>query len=523
MMYAERHAVEDVELKENVVATNVQPARPWLAFSLAAIAQLMIVLDVSIINVALPSISKGLKFAPTDLQWVVNIYVLMFGGFLLLGGRAGDLYGLRRLFMGGMAVFILASFAGGLAQSPGWLITARAIQGLGGAVISPVALAIVSSSFAEGPKLNMAVGIYGSLAGLGAVLGVLLGGILTSGLGWRWVMFVNVPIGVVVLLLSPLFIPRSEGKADAGTFDVLGAVSITAALCLIVYAVVKAPDNGWGSATTLGLFAVAVVLLIAFIVTEQRSAAPLVRLGIFRNRTLSVANVLGFLTGLVLFGMFYFLSLYTQEVLGFSALKTGLAFLPLAVVVSVGAGVASGLVTRYGFKYIIAIGMTLTTIGLLFFLGLPVTGSYTANLLPGMLIVAAGLGFIYVPLPIAGTTGVVGNEIGLASGLINATQQIGGAIGLAALATIATSRFNNVIPVSQLKVPPLYLPCDQAQLYTVGHLYGACASATVDSYHYAFAASAVVLAIGVVLAFVLLPSPKAAPVLAADTAAAKLA
>jgi EmrB/QacA subfamily drug resistance transporter len=476
----------------------------------------MIVLDVSIINVALPSIAKGLKFAPGDLQWVVNIYVLMFGGFLLLGGRAGDLFGLRRLFMGGMAVFILASLFGGLAQSPGWLVAARAVQGLGGAVISPIALAIVSDSFAEGPTRNQAIGIYGSLAGIGAVLGVLLGGILTSSFGWEWVMFVNVPIGAIVLVLSPMFIPASIGKAASGQFDVLGAVSITAALCLIVYAVVKAPDNGWGSATTLGLFAVAVVLIIAFIIIEQRSSSPLVRLGIFRNRTLTVANVLGFLTGLVLFGMFYFLSLYAQIVLGFSALKTGLAFLPLAVVVSIGAGIASAFVTRFGFKYIITLGMALTTLGLLFFLRLPVDGSYAGDLLPGMLVVAAGLGFIYVPLPIAGTTGVVPSEIGLASGLINATQQIGGAIGLAALVTIATSRFNNLIPVAQQS-------CQQLQLYTRGRLSGSCASATVDGYHYAFAVSAIVLAVGVVLALTLLPSPKTVTVPAADMASAKLA
>lgn len=485
------------------MATVPQTARPWASFSLAAVAQLMIVLDVSIINVALPSILTGLKFSDTDLQWVVNIYVLMFGGFLLLGGRAGDLFGTRRLFMGGMVVFVLASLLGGLAQNPGWLVAARAVQGLGGAVISPVALAIVSNSFAEGAQRNRAIGIYGSLAGIGAVLGVLLGGILTSAFSWRAVMFVNVPIGLVVLALSPLFLPPSKRNADAGAFDLQGAVSVTAALCLIVYAVVKAPDNGWGSATTIGLFVVAAVLLVAFVVIELRSHAPLVRLGIFANRTLTVANVLGFLTGLVLFGMFYFLSLYTQLVLGFSALKTGLAFLPLALLVSVGAGVASALVTRFGFKYIIAIGMALTTIGLLLFLRLPVNGSYAADLLPGMLIVAAGLGFIYVPLPIAGTSGVVPNEIGLASGLINATQQIGGAVGLAALATIALSRFNSLIPAQlqfcQLGRPPVG-PC-QAIMSKV-------TSATVDGYHYAFAASAIVLAVGVVLAFVTLPSPK---------------
>jgi EmrB/QacA subfamily drug resistance transporter len=490
-----------------LVEATAQPVRPWAAFSLAAVAQLMIVLDISIINVALPSIQRGLQFSQEDLQWVVNIYVLIFGGFLLLGGRAGDLLGHRRLFMGGMALFSLASLAGGLAQNPGWLIAARGVQGLGGAIISPVALSIVTSSFAEGAARNRAVGIYGALAGVGGAAGVLLGGILTDNFGWQWVLFVNVPIGVAVILLSPLFIPSTRGTAHGGSFDLPGAVSVTAGLCLLVYGVVKAPDNGWGSSHTIGFFAAAAVLLAAFMAIEWRSAEPLVRLGIFRNQGLAVANVLGFLTGLVIFGMFFFLSLYEQYVLGYSPLKTGLSYLPLAFAIIVAAGVASALVTRFGFKYIIAIGMGLSAVGLILFVLLPASGSYAANLLPGMLIVAVGLGFIFVPLQIAAVGGVGREEIGLASGLINASQQVGGAIGLAVLSTISTTRFNTVIAAEHIKV---------SQVMTLQQQI-ASAPARVDGYHYAFAASAIVLVIGVILIFVLLPdnpAPAAEPALA---------
>lgn len=483
-----------------------RPTRPWAAFSLAAIAQLMIVLDISIINVALPSIQRGLNFTQEDLQWVVNIYVLVFGGFLLLGGRAGDLFGRRRMFMGGMALFVAASFMCGLSQNAGWLVIARAVQGLGGAIISPVALSIVSSLFTEGAVRNKALGIYGAIAGFGAALGVLLGGVLTSDFGWEWVFYVNVPIGIAVIVLSPIFIPLLPGNYQPGAFDLLGAASVTAGLCALVYAVVKAPDNGWGSAQTIGFLALAVVLLGIFIVTEQRSRAPLLRLGIFRNQSLAVANVLGFLTGLVIVALFYFLSLYTQIVLNWTALKAGLAFLPMAIVLSMTAGVASSMVTRFGFKYIIAIGMSVTTVGLLLFLTLPVNGTYGLNLIPGMLIVAVGLGCIFVPLPIAAVAGVEPKEIGLASGLINASQQVGGAVGLAALVTVSTTRFNHVISATHVHVGQFPLPA-----YWIST-----APARVDGYHYAYAASAIVLALGVLLTFVLLPAPKRAPEMGSD-------
>jgi EmrB/QacA subfamily drug resistance transporter len=460
--------------------------RPWITFSLASIAQLMIILDVSIINVALPSIQRGLHFSNEDLQWVVNIYVLMFGGFLLLGGRAGDLWGRRRLFMAGMVLFTGASLFGGLAQNGGWLVAARAAQGLGGAIISPVAFAIVTSLFPEGAQRNKAVGIYGALAGFGGALGVLLGGILTSSFGWQWVLFVNVPIGIVAIALSPFLIPESRGAATRGSFDLLGAVAVTGGLVALVYGVVKAPDKGWTSGQTIGSFILAAVLLAAFFALESRLPAPLVRLGIFRNRSLAMANFLGFLAGLVIFGMFFFLSLYLQFVLGYSALKTGFSYLPLALMIIFTAGLASVLVTRFGFKYILAFGMLLSTLGLAVFTRLPVNGGYALDILPGMLLAAAGLGFVFVPLSIAAVTGVQPAEVGLASGLINASQQIGGAIGLAVLSTISTQRFNDLMTAAHGRPTAL-------------------ASSQVGGYHYAFAASTIVLAVGIILTLVLLP------------------
>ncbi len=477
--------------------------RPWAAFALAAVAQLMIVLDITIINVALPSIQRGLNFAPQDLAWVINIYVLMFGGFLLLGGRAGDLFGRRRLFIGGMALFSLASLFGGLSQNAGWLVAGRAAQGLGGAMITPVALAIVSSVFPEGAQRNQALGIFGALGGLGGALGVLLGGILTT-YAWQLVLFVNVPIGAAVILLSPVYIPADKGSGATGGFDLQGAVSATAGLCLLVFGVVKSTDFGWASWQTIGCLGGAAVLLVAFVAIEQRAPAPLLRLGIFRNQSLAVANVLSLLTGLVIFAMFYFLSLYQQWIIGYSPLKTGFAYIPLAMGIIVAAGISSGMVTRFGFKYMIAVGMALSTVGLILFVKLPVNGSYAANLLPGMLIVAVGLGFIFVPLPIAGVAHVDKEELGMASGLINATQQIGGAIGLAVLMTICTNRYNDLMS-------PYLNSAKGLSTAQFDMKYGAqVSSAYVSGFHYAFAVSAVVMVVGVALTFVLLPAHRRA-------------
>jgi EmrB/QacA subfamily drug resistance transporter len=466
------------------VRVSVPAINPWATFAVAAVAQFMVILDASIMNVALASIQRGLHFSQTDLQWVVNIYVLMFGGFLLLGGRAGDLFGRRRMFIIGLILFSLASLAGGLAQSSTWLIIARGLQGLGGAIISPVALAVVSSTFAEGSERNRAVGIFGSLAGAGGAAGVLLGGILTQDLGWEWCLFVNVPIGFAAAFAATRFVSADQVEGHRTGFDLLGAVTITASLVSLVYGVVKAPENGWGSGTTIGFMAAAAVLLAAFIVIEVHSASPLVRLGIFRKRNLTIADLAGMLSAAGMFAMFFFLSLYMQIVLKYDALQTGVRFLPLALMIIVSAGLTSQLVTRFGYKYIMTAGLGIVAVGLLMLTRIRVNGDFTHDVLLAMLVFAFGLGMTFVPLQIASVTGVEPSEIGLASGLVNAFLQVGGAIGLAVLSTISTTAFNGYLRV---------------------HGSAAYSSALVSGYQHAFLAGAVLLAAGAVLVLVLLP------------------
>jgi EmrB/QacA subfamily drug resistance transporter len=428
--------------------TLVQPTEPdytprakSLALLLLAMTQFVIVIDASIVNVALPSIGAHLHFARADLSWVVNAYTLTFGGFLLLGGRMADLLGRRRMFMLGLVLFSVASFAGGVAQSEGWLIAARAIQGLGAAIVSPAALSIITTTFAEGAERNRALGIWGAVAGAGGAAGVLLGGILTSGLSWRWVLFVNVPIGVIAAMLAPRTLLESRAEGGAKTFDLPGAVTVTAGLALLVYAVVDAVNSGWGSTTTLLRLAVAAVLLIAFLVIELRQRHPLMPFSIFRLRTLRGANIVGLLIGMSLFSMFFFISLYLQNVLHDSPIKAGISYLPLAVGIIISAGVASQVVTRVGFKLPLIAGLLLIAGGLLWFSQVPATGgSFATDVLGPSLLAAVGLGFAFVPVTIAAVTGTDPHEAGLASGLINTSQQVGGALGLAILATIANSR-----------------------------------------------------------------------------------
>jgi len=458
---------------------------PWATFAVASVAQFMVVLDASIMNVALPSIQRGLQFSQADLQWVINIYVLMFGGFLLLGGRAGDLFGRKRMFIIGLILFSLASFGGGLSQSAGWLVIARGIQGLGGAIISPIALAIVTSTFTAGAERNRAVGIFGSLAGAGGAVGVLLGGILTQDFGWQWVLFVNVPIGLVAAVAAVRFIGRDTLPEVRQGFDLLGALAVTPGLVSLVYGVVKAPTNGWGSATTLGFLAAAVVLMAGFVVIELRSPSPLVKLDIFKKRNVTVADVSGGLAGGGMFAMFFFLSLYMQIVLHYDALQTGIRYLPLALMIIVSAGITSQLVTRFGYKYIMAIGMGIAGGGLLLLTQIRVLGSFQHDVLAGMLIVAFGLGMTFVPLQIASVTDVPASEIGLASGLVNAFLQIGGAIGLALLSTISTTEFNGVIHTLHT---PLAYP-----------------TALVDGFRRAFLAGALLLAAGSLVVLLFMP------------------
>jgi EmrB/QacA subfamily drug resistance transporter len=428
-------------LSQTETPSQSNPRSKNLALALLAMTQFVVVIDASIVNVALPSIGAHLHFSRDDLSWVVNSYTLTFGGFLLLGGRMADLLGRRRMFMLGLIVFSLASFAGGLAQSEGWLIAARAVQGLGAAIVSPAALSIITTTFAEGSERNRALGIWGAVAGAGGAAGVLLGGILTSGLSWRWVLFVNVPIGLAAAALAPRTLRESRAENTGGSFDFPGAITVTAGLALLVYAVVDAVNVGWGSTSTILRLAGVAVLLTAFVVIELRQRHPLMPFSIFRLRTLRGADIVGLLIGMSLFSMFFFISLYLQDVMHYSPIKTGISYLPLAVGIIISAGLASQLVTRFGFKPPLIAGLLLIAGGLLWFSQVPAPGgSYLADILGPSLLAAVGLGLAFVPVTIAAVTGTQPREAGLASGLINTSQQVGGALGLAILATVANSR-----------------------------------------------------------------------------------
>jgi EmrB/QacA subfamily drug resistance transporter len=401
----------------------------------------MVILDVSVVNVALPSIRHALGFSGAGLQWVVNAYTLAFAGFLLLGGRMADLLGRRRVFVGGLLLFSVASLVGGLASSQEMLVGARAAQGLGGAVISPASLAIITTTFTDGSDRNKALGAWGAMGGAGGAFGVLLGGVLTDALSWQWILFINVPIGLAAALLAPRFV--AEGRAVGGTrkFDLAGALSVTLGLVAIVYAIVRTEVNGWGSAQTIAVLAAGVGLIGLFLAIEGRFAArPLMPLRIFRSRPLSGANAVVFLLGAAMFGMWFFVSLYLQQVLGYSPLEAGLAFLPMTLTIIVGSTVASRLTARRGAKPLLVVGMTLQAIGLLLFSQISPHGSYAADVLAPSLLVAAGLGTAFVPVTIAAMAGVAPGEAGLASGLVNTSRQMGGALGLAILATVATAR-----------------------------------------------------------------------------------
>ncbi len=423
--------------------SHTRVERKGLALLLLAAAQFVVVLDASIVNVALPSIGTALEFSRENLSWVVNAYTLVFGGFLLLGGRLADLFGRRRIFIVGLGVFAVASLLGGLSQTEGQLIAARALQGLGGALLSPAALSILTTTFAEGSERNRALGVWGAVAGSGGAVGVLLGGVLTEYLGWEWVLFVNVPVAALVAVGAFNVLSESHSE-DEGKLDVFGAVAITAGLSLVVYALVDAPNAGWTSGKTLGLGGLGLLLIAVFVLIERVWPRPLVPFRIFRNRTLTGANVTAIFVAMSLFSMFFFISLYLQNVLGFSAVKTGLAYLPLSAGIIVSAGIASVLVTKIGFKPVLSTGLVLVGLGLLWFSQVSPGGSFSADVLGPSLLAAVGLGFSFVPLTVAAVAGVGPNDAGLASGLINTSQQVGGALGLAILVSIANSRTSAV-------------------------------------------------------------------------------
>jgi len=415
------------------------PRKKWFGLALLLLVQFMVVLDIAIVNVALPSIKTDLGFSQENLQWVISAYALLFGGLLLLGGRAADLLGRRRMFLIGIAVFTLASLASALAWSEGALIGARALQGLGAAIVTPAALSIISTTFAEGTERNKALGAWGAVGAFGAVAGVLLGGILTDLLSWEWIFFVNVPVGVAAFAVTPLLIGESR-DAQAKGFDVPGAVLVTGGLVALVYTITQANDFGWSSARTIGLFAASVALLAGFVGWEARAKDPLMPFSIFRLRTLVGANVAGLVMGTAMFGMFLMLTLYMQQVLGYSPLRTGFGYLAVAGTAIVWSAVAAQLVNRVGVKPVLVAGMTTLTAGLIYFSQVSVGGSYLGDLLPGFLLISIGIGFSFVPISIAALAGVRDSEAGLASGLINTSQQIGGALGIAALSSIATSK-----------------------------------------------------------------------------------
>ena len=415
---------------------------PWVVLVLICLAQFMVVLDATIVNVALPSIQHDLHLSEGSLQWIVNAYTLVFGGFLLLGGRAGDLLGRKRLFLLGLVIFTGASLLDGLASSQGMLVGSRALQGLGAALISPAALSIITTTFKEGAERARALAVWAAIAIGGSAVGLILGGALTQYFSWPWIFFVNVPVGIAAFVLSLRLVPESRDANAHRSYDLAGAATVTGGLMALVYAIVDAQSAGWGSTRTLGIFAASAVLLAAFGAIELRATAPLVRLSIFRIRSLLTANVAMLLAMSGMFAMFFFNTLYLQRVLGYGPLQAGLAFLPFTAGIMVSATIASRFAPRIGVRPVAAAGFLLTAAGLVLLTQLPVHGSYVANVLPAILLSALGIGAVFMPLTLIATTGLDNDDQGLASGLFNTSQQIGGALGLAVLSTLATSKTN---------------------------------------------------------------------------------
>jgi EmrB/QacA subfamily drug resistance transporter len=421
-------------------------APPGVVLALVCLAQFMVVLDVSIVNVALPSIGRDLHYSPTGLQWVVNAYVLTFAGFLLLGGRAADHYGRRLVFIAGLTLFSVASLLGGFAQTSGQLTAARAAQGLGGAVLSPATLTIIMTTFTDGRARHRAIAMWSAVAGAGGASGAILGGVLTSGLSWRWVLFVNVPIGVLAITASYLLLNETRSLDSNRSIDVAGAILATAGLTSLVYGIVGTDTHGWGSTHTIVPIIIAVVLLGVFLAVEAKVAsAPLMPLSLFHSRSLSVANAVMALLGVVFFSMWYFLTLYLQEVHDYTPLKAGLLFFPMGVTIIVGAQIAGRIVTELGPRRVLAIGLALSVGGFIWMGQLDATSSYVGGVLPGSLMTTFGAGLCFTPLASAATSGVPMQLAGLASGVLNTSRQVGGSIGLAALATLATARTNDLI------------------------------------------------------------------------------
>jgi EmrB/QacA subfamily drug resistance transporter len=455
------------------VSVDTLARHKWLILVVACMAQFMVVLDNTIVNIALPSVQRGLHFSPDNLQWVVNGYTLIFGGFLMLGGRMADLLGRRRLFVAGVALFSAASLLNGVAQDSTWLILGRGLQGLGAAMVSPAALSIIMTTFQDSKERTKALGVWSAIAAGGAAFGLLLGGILTSAISWRWNFFINVPVGAVTVLMAYRYVPESTAELGHRRFDAAGAATITGGLLVVVFGIVKAQSWGWGSAKTLAVLATGVVLLIGFYLVESRSAAPLVKLSIFKIRSIATSNVVMLLVASGMFAMFYFASLYVQDVMGYSALKAGLAFLPVSVGIILGAGISQALIPKVG---------VLAAASLLYLTRVPVSHAhYVVDLLAGLLPMSIGMGLVFVPVTLLATSGVANDDAGLASGLFNSAQQVGGSLGLAVLATLSTSHASSLARSGTGRV-----------------------AATVSGYHVAFLGAGIMLAAGAVLLVVFL-------------------
>ncbi|HET8822692.1 MAG TPA: MFS transporter [Thermoleophilaceae bacterium] len=475
---------------------------PWLALIVVCLGQFMVVLDATIVNVALPAIKADLNISQANLQWIVNAYTLLFGGFLLLGGRAADLFGRRNLFIAGVAIFSAASLVNGLASSEEMLIGARALQGFGAALMSPAALAVITTSFSEGTERTKALSIWAAVASGGSAVGLLLGGILTETLSWEWIFFINVPIGVGIVLASLRLVPNSRVVGGSRYFDIAGAISVTAGLLVLVYAIVKAEAWGWGSGSTLGLAGLALVLLAAFIAIEQRSPFPLVRLSLFKLRSLAVGNGVFLIVAGGLFAMFFFASLYLQNILGYSALTTGFAFLPVTLGIMIGAVTAQQLVPKRGVRLVMLTGLSVAAIGLTILgFSTQVDGTYL-GVLGGLFPMSVGMGATFVSLTLVATTGVDEDDAGLASGIFNTSQQVGGALGLAILSTLANERTSGLL--GDLTGQPT-----QAQVQ----------SALVEGFQLAFFVAAGLIALGVVLLGLLLRPRDVARIDAGDAVA----
>jgi EmrB/QacA subfamily drug resistance transporter len=472
-------------------AANAERRR-WLVLAVTVAAQFMVIVDVAVVNVALPSIKHDLHFSQESLQWVITAYSILFGGTLLLGGRLADLLGRRRLFMAGVGVFTLGSLLSGLAWSEGSLILTRALQGLGGALLAPAALSIVVTTFREGRDRNVALAVWGAASGSGGAVGVLLGGVLTSYLSWSWIFFVNLPVGVAVLVLSPWLLSESRAGLMHRHFDVSGATSITAGLMVLVYAITRASQHGWGNGVTVGLLATAAALIVAFVGIEARSPAPLLPLRIFHLRTLSAANATMFAVGATAFAQFFLITLYLQEVLRYSAIETGVAFIAITVTIVGVSNLGQALTTRLGARPVLSAGLLLTAAGAALYAQMPADGRYFWSVFPGLVLSGIGLALSFVPVMIAGLTGVRPADAGVASGLINTSRQIGGSIGLAAVTTIAATASSRY-----------------ADSHAVSVFSG---SALTHGFHIAFYALIVLALAGAAIAAAFVESkPKAAP------------